>query len=82
MSLDDLMDISPTQHSASSHDTSLTTALAMGRKLGLKLPDEIVIFAIEVENIIEFNETPTQKVAQAIPRITKAVLDAIDNIAI
>jgi hypothetical protein len=54
----------------------------MGRKLGLKLPDEIVIFAIEVENIIEFNETPTQKVAQAIPRITKAVLDAIDNIAI
>jgi len=82
MSLDDLMDISPTQHSASSHDTSFPTALTMGRKLGLNLPDEIVIFAIEVENIIEFNETPTQKVAQAIPRVTKAVLDAIYNIAI
>ena len=82
MSLDDLMDISPTQHSASSHDTSLTTALAMGKKLGLKLPDDIVIFAIEVENINEFNENPTPKVAQAIPQVTKAVLNAMDNKAI
>ena len=79
MSLDDLMDISPTQHSASAHDTSLITALAMGRKLGLSLPDEIVIFAIEVENIIDFNENPTTGVAKAIPHATKSVLDEIEK---
>jgi hydrogenase maturation protease len=77
MSLDDLCEISPTQHSTSSHDTSITTALDMGRKLGLKLPDEIVIYAIEVENIIDFNENPTSGVANAIPRATKYVLDEI-----
>jgi len=82
MSLDDLTNISPTQHSASSHDTSLITALAMGRKLGLSLPDKIVIFAIEVENIIDFNENPTPKVAQAIPHVTEAVLEVIDDIII
>jgi hydrogenase maturation protease len=77
MSLDDLREISPTQHSASAHDTSITTALDMGRELGLKLPDEIVIFAIEVENICDFNENPTPDVAKAIPRATKSVLDEI-----
>ena len=79
MSLDDLMDISPTQHSTSSHDTSLTTALAMGGRLGLLLPDEIVIYAIEVENIIDFNENPTSGVAKAIPLATKSVLDEIEK---
>jgi len=79
MSLDDLMDISPTQHSASAHDTSISTALDMGKELGLKLPDEIVIFAIEVENIIDFNENPTTGVAKAIPRVTKSVLDEIEK---
>lgn len=79
MSLADLSEISPTQHSASSHDTSLTTALDLGRKLGLKLPEEIVIFAIEVENIIDFSENPTTGVAKAIPRATKSVLDEIEK---
>ena len=31
MDLNDLQEISPTQHSASAHDTSLVTALAAGR---------------------------------------------------
>ena len=79
MSLDDLMDISPTQHSASAHDTSISTALDRGKELGLKLPEEIVIFAIEVKNIIDFNENPTSGVAKAIPLATKSVLDEIEK---
>lgn len=42
LTLDDLQAISPTQHSASAHDTNLVTALEMGRQMGLPLPQEII----------------------------------------
>ncbi|HEY54203.1 MAG TPA: hydrogenase maturation protease [Caldilineae bacterium] len=75
MSLPDLEAISPTQHSASAHDASLVTALDSGRRMGLPLPDDIIIYAISVENVLDFSDTPTPAVARAIPRVTKAVLE-------
>ena len=74
MTLDDLRDISPTQHSASAHDTTLVTALDAGKALGMHLLDEVVIYAIEVENVIDFSEEPTTAVAAAIPGAVTAVL--------
>lgn len=74
MTLDDLQAISPTQHSASAHDTTLVTALDSGRALGMHLPDEVIIYAIEVENVIDFSEEPTTAVAAAIPGAVTAVL--------
>jgi len=74
MSLEDLQAISPTQHSASPHDASLVTALETGRRMGLKLPHEITIFAIEVENVMDFSDQPTPSVAAVIPQVTEAVL--------
>ncbi len=77
MTLDDLREISPTQHSASAHDTTLVTALDAGRELGLSLPDEIIIFAIEVENVMDFSEEPTPNVASAIPVVKDAVFEEL-----
>lgn len=77
MDLDDLRSISPTQHSASAHDTSLVTALDAGKELGMKLPEDITIFAIEVTNILDFNEHPTPDVALAIPIVTEMVLEIL-----
>ena len=74
MTLDDLRTISPTQHSASAHDTTLVTALDAGRYLGIHLPEEIIIYAVEVENILDFSEEPTPAVADAIPKVTKSVM--------
>ena len=74
LTLEELRTISPTQHSVSSHDTSLATALELGRQMGLSLPEEIIIYAIEVENITDFGDEPTPAVARAIPRVTEAVL--------
>ncbi len=75
LSLAELEALSPTEHSSSPHDTSLTAALALGRSIGLPLPAEVVIFAVEVSNILDFAETPTAAVAAAIPHATAAVLD-------
>jgi hydrogenase maturation protease len=77
MTLEDLQAISPTQHSASPHDASLVTALETGRRMGLKLPSEITIFAIEVENVMDFSDLPTPAVAAVIPQVTEAVLQEI-----
>lgn len=74
MTLDDLRAVSPTQHSASAHDTTLVTALDAGKALGMHLPDEVVIYAIEVENVIDFSDEPTTAVAAAIPGAVTAVL--------
>ena len=77
LTLDDLKSISPTQHSASAHDMSLVTALEMGKWMELHLPDQIAIYAVEVENINDFNEQSTPAVENAIPIVTKAVLGDI-----
>jgi hydrogenase maturation protease len=74
MTLGDLRNISPTQHSACAHDTSLVTALELGAQMELPLPNEISIFAIEVENVIDFCEESTPAVAAAIPEVVEAVL--------
>jgi hydrogenase maturation protease len=74
MNLDDLRHISPTQHSTCAHDTSLVTALDLGKKLGLAMPSEISIYAIEVSNIMDFNDELTPEVAAAVPITVSAVL--------
>ena len=77
LTLDDLRRVSPTQHSASAHDTSPVTALDAGQQLGMHLPQEIRLFAVEVENIIDFSEQPTPRVAAAIPQVVEMVLSAL-----
>ncbi len=74
MSLEDLQNISHTQHSASAHDTSLVTALEAGVEIGLHLPKEFSIYAVDVENILDFSNDPTPGVAAAIPKVTEMVL--------
>ena len=78
LTLDDLRAISPTQHSASAHDTTLVTALDSGKALGFLLPDTVTIFAVEVENVRDFNTEPTTAVAAAIPELVTAVLHELD----
>jgi hydrogenase maturation protease len=80
LTLDDLRSISPTQHSASAHDTTLMTALELGREMGLPLPENITILAVEVENVTEFNEEPTPAVAAAIPRAAEMVLEELSRL--
>ena len=80
MTLQDLIAVSPTQHSASPHDASLVTALEAGQRLGFRLPKEISIYAIEVEVVDEFGNQPTPAVAQVIPQVTESVLKELQSI--
>jgi hydrogenase maturation protease len=77
LTLDDIASAVPTQHSASTHDMNLPTALEMGRRLGLSLPGTIEILAVEAEDVITFGEACTPAVAAAIPAVTEMVLQLL-----
>ena len=79
--LEELEQISPTQHSASAHDTSLVTALQMGEQLDMKLPEEITIYAVEVTNVLDFNTSPTPEVANAIPEVVNLVIKDLEALS-
>jgi hydrogenase maturation protease len=64
-------------HSASVHDTSLMTALETGRRMGLELPNEIMVVAIEARTVHDFSEELSPEVAAAVPVAVQAVLGLI-----
>ncbi len=63
------------QHTASVHDLSLASALAMGRELGLNLPAEIRVVGVEAAPEFEFGEALSEPVDRAIPAAARLVLD-------
>jgi hydrogenase maturation protease len=69
-------DLRASMHSGSTHDLSLPGALALGRGIGMVLPEDedIVIIAVEVEDVLNFGEGCTPVVASAIPGAVEAVL--------
>ena len=61
-------------HMGSAHDTSLMTALEMGRKMGAELPDNVIVVGIESPYVYDFSEQLSPPVSAAIPLATSAVL--------
>jgi hydrogenase maturation protease len=70
--------ISATLHSTSLHDISLGEALELGKRLGAVMPEEIVIYGIEVNNIDTFSETCTPEVEKAIPECVSRILKELN----
>lgn len=60
------------------HDGDLATALAFGRDLGLKLPDQIEIIGIEAQEVEIFSETLTDRVAAAVPVALSLLRERLD----
>jgi hydrogenase maturation protease len=70
-----------TQHSASSHDVNLPTALALGRRTGARLPadDQLSVIAVEAEDVETFGEDMTAAVEAAVPHAAARVLTVLDQ---
>lgn len=61
-------------HTTSSHDTSLATALEMGKKLGFTLPEEVWVVAVEAEHVYEFSEKLSPAIEDAVPAAVNELL--------
>jgi hydrogenase maturation protease len=66
-------------HSASTHDTTLMTALNTAKLMGLPIPSSVEIVAIEAMNVYDFSEELTPPVANALPIAVQAVLDLLSK---
>ena len=68
-----------TRHAASPHDVNLATALELGKRLELSLPQQIIIFAIEVADASTFSEECTPEVRRAIPACVEMIIQEING---
>lgn len=68
-----------TRHATSPHDVDLATALELGKRVGLALPQEITIFAIEVADASTISEECTPKVRRAVPVCAEMIVRELDR---
>ena len=78
--LSDLPDLT-SGHSASAHDTSLRTALNVGRSMNVILPadEAVTIIAVEAKNVYDFTQELSAPVAAAVPHAVQSVMDALQE---
>lgn len=74
----DLQDLTIPSYLCSTHDVDLATAMELGKRLGLELPQKITIFAIEVADVVTFSEQLTPEVAQAVPKAMALILQELE----
>ncbi len=74
--LDDLPDLTA-GHFSSAHDTTLQTALKLGRELGVSLPDKVHIVAVEARQVYDLTETLSPAVAAAVPQAVRRVIETV-----
>jgi hydrogenase maturation protease len=64
-------------HTTAAHDTSLKTAMDVGRSMGAQLPKTITIVTVETERGYNFSEELSAAVAAAVTPAVQIVIDII-----
>ncbi|MEA3475664.1 MAG: hydrogenase maturation protease [Candidatus Cloacimonadota bacterium] len=67
-------DFAKTLHLSTPHDISLFEAFKVVRKENVKLPSQIEIYAMEVEDTSTFSEKCTELVESAIPKTVQQIM--------
>jgi hydrogenase maturation protease len=71
-------DFEVSKHYASAHHINFSSALELGKQLGEDIPDQIIIFAVEVKDIETFSEQcTTQEVREAIPKVVQMIKNEV-----
>jgi hydrogenase maturation protease len=68
-----------TRHASSPHDVNFATALELGNRLGMAMPKQILIYAIEVADTTTFSEKCTPAVSRAIPACIKMITKELNG---
>jgi hydrogenase maturation protease len=72
-----LEDLGRTIHSNSPHGMNLATVMALGRQQEMDVPDEVVIYAIEVVDVLTFGEELTPQLAGRVDAIADEIASEI-----
>jgi hydrogenase maturation protease len=68
-----------TGHTSAAHDTSLQTALQVGRSMGARLPDHIQIVGIESPFVYDFSEQLSEPIQAALPQAVAKVIQLLNQ---
>lgn len=70
-------DLPRTRNTYSSHDTQLAVALEFGTASGLRLPEEIKIWAVEAQDVETFSEELSAEVERALPLLVESLVQEL-----
>ncbi len=71
----ELADLSSTDFFPSSHGMGITTAFALGQKLGYRMPTYVRLYAIEIKDNTTFSEQCTEEIETKIPHIMRQIIE-------
>ncbi|MGD1102724.1 MAG: hydrogenase maturation protease [Terriglobia bacterium] len=71
-------DLRQSRNTCSAHDAGFQEALELGAMLGLNLPQQITIWAVEADDVETFSENLTRDVKRAVPKVVEGVMRQID----
>lgn len=66
-------------HTTAAHDTSLQTALQVGRQMGCTLPGDVWVVAVEARRVYSFTEELSPPVAAAVSPAADRVIAALSK---
>ena len=75
-----LKDLTYSVHSNSPHGINLASAIELGHQLGVSIPPEIHIYAIEIQDAVTISEKLTLKVEAAIPSIVEKIVNELKEL--
>lgn len=69
-----------TLHLTNLHDINFLNAIALGKKLGMEVPDRMQILAIEIVEDMEFSEHFSPPIREKYPEILQEIRDYLNKI--
>ena len=72
----DLKGLAPTDPPAMTHQIGLVEGLELARRLGMKIPTYLRVYAVEVADPYTFGTEMTEQVKAAVPRIAERIVSA------
>lgn len=64
-------------HTYSAHDASLNDAVNLARRIGARVPEELIVVGIETDSVHDFSEVLTSDVEAAIPQAVENVIELL-----
>lgn len=64
-------------HLTSAHDTSLQTAMKLGRDMHVPLPEDVTVVGISIRRAYDFSEELSSAVMEAVPKAVKVVMGLV-----
>lgn len=64
---------------SSSHGIDFVTAMRLGKRFGYTMPDQVIVFAIEIEDNESYKEECTERVRASIPLIVKKIINEVNH---